>query len=102
MTEAGPRVEEHGEAVYFIGADDTRYRVWDVCFGPPHCERGKRKGFRPPEPRANYRFFVAADGTERCVKLNAERAVTPEVLAQQLAQSEYVGRPDFDASRHAP
>ena len=47
-------------------------------------------------------YFIAWDGTERCVKLNAERAVTPEVLARQLAESEYVGRSDFDASRHAP
>ena len=100
--EAGPRVEERGEGVYVVDAQGAVWRVYDVCSGPPHCERGKRRGLRPPEPRANYRFFVTADGTERCVKLEAERAITPEVLARQLAESEYVGRSDFDAARHAP
>ena len=102
MTEAGHRIEERGEAVYFIGAGGTRYRVYDVCFGSPHAQPGKRRGYKPPEPRAGYRWFVSADGTERCVKLSAERAVTREVLVRQLAQSEYVGRSHFDASRHAP
>ena len=102
MGEAGPRVEERGEGVYVVDAQGAVWRVYDVCFGPPHCEPGKRKRLEPPDTRANYRWFVAADGTEQCVKLTAERAITPEVLARQLAGSEYVGRSDFDASRHAP
>ena len=101
MTEEGPRVEQRGEGVYFVDAQGAAWRVWDVCFGPPHCKPGKRKAYPPPDTRANYRWFVAADGTKRCVKLDAERAVTPEVLAQQLAQSEYVGKDRFDASRHS-
>ena len=95
-------LDERDDALYFTSADGTRWRVYDVCFGPPHSERGKRRGFKPPEPRANYRWFVSANGVERCVRLGVERAVTPEVLARQLAQSEYLGTQTFDAPRHAP
>ena len=71
-----PALEQSGERVYFTDRDGARWRVCDVCFGPPHCARGRRHGARPPDPRANYRWFVAADGTERCLKLEGECAVT--------------------------
>ena len=100
VNEPGPRVEQRGEGVSFVDAQGAAWRVYDVCFGPPHCERGKRKGFRPPDPKANYRWFVSADGVERCVMLKDERALTPEVLARQLSQSQYLGWEPFDAPRH--
>ena len=98
----GPAVEQTGDRVYFIDATGVAWRVYDVCFGPPHCARGRRRGAHPPDPRANYRWFVSADGTERCVNLEDERAVTAEVLARQLAQSSYVARQRFDPSAHGP
>jgi hypothetical protein len=97
-----PSVEEVGDALYFVAPDGTGFRVYDVCFGPPHCEPGKRRGYNPPEPRANYRWFVGSDGVERCVRLGSERAVAPELLERQLAQSEYCATRPFDASGHAP
>jgi hypothetical protein len=102
VTEAGPRVEERGEAVYFVDASGATWRVYDVCFGPPHCARGRRRRARPPDPRANYRWFVATDGTERCIKLEGDRAVAAELLARQLAQSSYFAKQRFNASDHGP
>ncbi len=99
---SGPSLEHTGESAYFTDRDGVRWRVYDVCFGPPHCARGRRKGARPPDPRANYRWFVSADGTERCVKLEGERPVTAEVLARQLAQSSYVARQAFNPSSRDP
>ena len=49
------RIQEVGNALYFVGADGSRWRVYDVCFGPPHSQPGKRQGFKPPEHRAKAR-----------------------------------------------
>ena len=98
----GSALEQIGDRVYFTDQDGVRWRVYDVCFGPPHCARGKRRGYKPPEPCANYRWFVAADGTERCVKLQGEHAVTAEVLARRISQSSYYAKQSFRPSNHGP
>ena len=98
----GSALEQIGDRVYFTDQDGVRWRVYDVCFGPPHCARGRRQGTRPPDLRANYRWFVAADGTERCLKLEGEREVSVEVLARQLSQSSYYARQAFNPSSRDP
>ena len=45
---AGPRIEECGDGVYVIDACGATWRVYDVCFGPPHYARGRRRGVRRP------------------------------------------------------
>jgi hypothetical protein len=57
-----------GGKVYLDADDGCRYRVHDVCFGPPHCAPHKRRVFTPPAQKANYRHFVAADGKHRSYK----------------------------------
>ena len=100
---AGPRIEERGQGVYFIDAAGIAWRVYDVAFGPPHCALGQRRGFKPPDPRANYRWFVSETGTERCVRLGpADRELTPERLTQQIAEAEYCPTGEFDPATRRP
>ena len=59
-------IEITGDGRVYLDADDgRRWRVHDVAFGPPECPPHQRRVFRPPSARANYRHFVAADGTHR-------------------------------------
>ena len=99
---SGPALEHTEDRVYFTDRDGVRWRVYDVCFGPPHCARGRRRGMRPPDPRANYRWFVSADRIERCLKLEGERAVTVEVLARQFSQSSYYAKQAFSPRSRDP
>ena len=89
---AAPHVECVGERVYFTDEAGTRWRIYDVAFGdvafgPPICAPLRRHAERPPWAPANSRWFVRADGQERCHRFarGEPREVTPERLARQLA-----------------
>ena len=53
------------ERLRFTAADGVTYRVHDVAFGPPHARPFQRRRLEPADPRANYRWFVTADGVQR-------------------------------------
>jgi hypothetical protein len=90
--------------LYHTGADGVTYRVHDMRYGPaagrpPH----RATHHAPPEPHANYRLFLAADGTRR----NYTRApiddwadLTPATLGRQLRASAYLGKSPFKAQQH--
>lgn len=71
------------------GAAAVRWRVYWVHFGPPLALPHKRVRLAPGDRRANYVWFVGADGAERCARIEpgADRAVTAEALAGYLARA---------------
>ena len=89
--------------MYFVDVGGVAWRVYDVAFGPPHCAPGRRRGFKPPDQRATYRWFVSETGTERCIRLGAAgRELTPERLARQLAEAEFRPTQQFNPTTRRP
>lgn len=91
-----PRLSRRDDAVYLVVPDTpTRPAIWRVhwvCFGPPLARPFKRKRLGWRDPRANYVWFVRADGAERCYLLS--RATTrPQTAADFAAALERAGEP---------
>lgn len=95
VADAGPRVVHEAERVYLDDAAGVRWRVHWVHFGPPLAAPHKRRRLTPGDRRANYLWFVDADGGERCAPLarDADRAITAAVLAGYLARAGVPARP---------
>ena len=98
------RIDEDGDRVYFTDSDGARWRVYDVAFGPPLCPPLRRRAFRPPDARANYRYFVRHDGLERCHRFadGEPRELTAELVAEQLAAAAHPDPGGFDPAARAP
>jgi hypothetical protein len=104
-TTVEPHLQERGEALYLADAAGARWRVYDVLFGTAAGGPGRRRGVRPPGPRAcAYRLFKSADGTERVYRFarGGDRVVTTERLVRQLRRSEYASRGRFDPTHRGP
>jgi hypothetical protein len=97
-------VDRRGEALYVTDGEGVRWRVHDVAFGLPHAPPGKRRRVPLESPRANYRWFVSAEGVERChgFERGESRALTPANLGRQLAAAGYPQRVAFDPSQRSP
>ncbi len=98
------RIDEDADRVYFTDEEGTRWRVYDVSFGPPLCSPFRRTAFRPPDTRANYRYFVRSDGLERCHPFTdgEPRDLAPELVARQLAVAAYPDAARFDPATRTP
>ena len=98
------RIDDDGERVYFTDSEGARWRVYDVAFGPPLCQPFRRRAFRPPDARAAYRYFVRADGLERCHRFTAgePRHLTAELLSEQLDAAAYPDVTRFDPATRWP
>ena len=96
----GPEVE-----LYFRDAAGARYRVYDVAFGPPHAEPGKRKVLELGDTRARYRLFVPAEGEmlrSHDFTRGGDRSLTAENLAQQLAGAAFAPKKSAPPPRPDP
>ena len=71
---------------------------------PPDAAPGKRRRVPLESPRASYRWFVNAEGIERCHRFERgeSRALTPANLGRQLAAAEYPERVAFDPGSRSP
>jgi len=90
-----PRLERPSEdRLYLVDADEVRWRVYDVGFGPPHAPPFKRRVYELGSGRATERRFIGENGLQRVYRFarGESREITPEVLAQQLAGAGYAAR----------
>jgi hypothetical protein len=62
------RLDYQGEALYVTDGAGVRWRVHDVAFGPPDAAPGRRRRVPLGSVRATYRWFVNAEGVERCYR----------------------------------
>ena len=103
---SGPLVhfDRRGEALYVTDGDGVRWRVHDVAFGPPNSALGRRRRVPLESPRASHRWFVSAEGVERCHRFERgeSRELTAENVARQLAAAEYPERVPFGPARRSP
>ena len=99
-----PRIDQHGEVVYFIDVDARRWRVYDTSVDPSD-ERAPRvtvhrigspsattRRFVPSDPDAPRRSFTFTPGTRR--------ELTIDDLYRQLLVAVAIRRPDCE--RRAP
>lgn len=80
-------------ALYFTDGYGTRWRVYDVAFGPPLAEPHQRKVLALGDARARYRLFVSPGPALMLraydFKRGGDRAISAEVLSAQLATASY-------------
>jgi hypothetical protein len=97
-------VDRRGEALYVTDGAGVRWRVHDVAFGPPDAAPGRRRRVPLGSSRATYRWFVSAEGAERCHRFERgeSRELTSEKVARQLAAAGFTGRIPFDSSQRSP
>ena len=97
-------LDRRGEALYVTDREGVRWHVHDVAFGPPDAAPGRRRRVPLESPRANYRWFVSAEGVERCHRFQRGESRTPTAsnLARQLAAAGFTGRVPFDPARRSP
>lgn len=90
--------------VYHTDAKGERWRVWDICFGPPHAKPHRRLRADPIDLRANYRAFVNAAGEAwwYAFRPGDDRSTEPEVLLAQRRAAGYVSRERYDPSEREP
>jgi hypothetical protein len=88
--------------VYLIDDRNNKWRVYDVCYGPPGAEPHHLRAFRPPNAKANYRYFVAADESRRSYRFTHDdsRDISAETLNAQLRGSEFPETKRFDGTTH--
>lgn len=91
--------------LYHTSGDGIVYRVHDQRFGPEAGNPPYRATTHaPPDARANYRVFVAADGTVRSHLRRPEddwQDLSPATLERQLLASGYRARERFDSAAHS-
>lgn len=83
-----PRVEQVGDrTVYFHTGDGTVYRVHDAYFSG-----GRHHRVPHASAKAKSRIFVPAQGHRRLYRFTEResRALTAELLEQQLRNAEYL------------
>jgi hypothetical protein len=81
--------------VYFTDAEGNRWRVYDVVFGPPLAEPGRRAVLAHGDPRARFRLFVPREG--HLLRLHRfggvagdeDRSLDVTTLAEQLRGATY-------------
>jgi hypothetical protein len=80
--------------VTFTDEAGATWEVYDVAFGPPLAEPGKRKVLPHGDPRARYRLFVPPP-PERMLRSftfaagGSDRGLAPETLREQLQAASY-------------
>lgn len=86
--------------LYFTDAKGATWRVYDVCYGPPHASPGRFRARRPPWLAANYRAFVGADGSRWLYRFQFgdDRGTEDATLAAQRQRSEYAAKSQPDNS----
>jgi hypothetical protein len=88
--------------VYLIDDRNNKWRVYDICFGPPHAAPHHFKAFRPPHAEANNRYFVTPGGKYRSYRFSRElgRDIDAETLNVQLRESGFPETKRFDGAKH--
>jgi len=100
-----PAVEITGDdRLYLIDDRNNKWRVYDICYGPPRAAPHHFKVFKPPFAEANNRYFVAPGGKYRSYGFTREskRDVTAETLNDQLRESGFPETKRFDGAQHHP
>jgi hypothetical protein len=88
--------------VYLIDNRNNKWRVYDICFGPPRAAPHHFKAFRPPHAEANNRYFVTPGGKYRSYRFSREsrRDISAETLNAQLRESGFPETKRFDGATH--
>src|SRR5581483_1187302 len=98
-----PAVEITPEGrVYLIDDRNNKWRVYDVCYGPPVAAPFHFKAFRPPFAQANGRYFVTPGGKYRTYQFTGadDRDIAAETLNAQLRKSGFPETKRFDGAKH--
>lgn len=98
-----PAVEITTDAcVYLIDDRNSKWRVYDVCYGPPIARPFHFKRFCPPYDQANCRYFVAPGGKYRSYRFTREspRDISAGTLNAQLRESGFPETKRFDGAKH--
>ena len=98
-----PAVEITADSrVYLIDDRNNKWRVYDVCYGPPLAAPFHFKAFCPPHATANNRYFVAPGGKYRSYRFKSDssRDLTAETLNAQLRESGFPETKRFDGANH--
>ena len=84
-----------GDRVYLDDAHGVRWRVHWVRYGPPLAAPFKHKRLAVGDRRANYLYFVRADGETRVHALTRESdwAIAADVLADYLGRAGVPAKP---------
>ncbi|GJG88737.1 hypothetical protein tb265_39180 [Gemmatimonadetes bacterium T265] len=73
-----PALVRDGDALYLDDVAGVRWRVWWVCYGPPLAKPGRKRALRVGDRRANYLYFVRADGFTKLRRFERGDDWTPD------------------------
>lgn len=98
-----PAVEISDDSrVYLIDDRNNKWRVYDICYGPPHAAPFRFKAFQPPYAQATNRYFVTPGGKYRSYRFTREshRDISAETLNAQVREAAFPETKRFDGEKH--